>query len=105
VFIPGIKGPKRWQTLPFGNLNKKSIEDRRKTLETYIKVCLLIVLPLQCVVIKQDRSKTLEIYIKVCLLIVLPLQCVVTKQDRSKTLETYIKVCSLIVLPLQDNTL
>jgi len=71
VFIPGIKGPKRWQTLPFGNLNKKSIEDRRKTLETYIKVCLLIVLPLQCVVTKQDRRKTLEIYIKVCLLIVL----------------------------------
>ncbi|XP_076072193.1 uncharacterized protein LOC143044184 [Mytilus galloprovincialis] len=40
--LKGVKGPKRWQTLPFGNLNKKSIEDRRKNLETYLKSLIQI---------------------------------------------------------------
>ncbi|CAC5390196.1 SNX19 [Mytilus coruscus] len=40
--LKGVKGPKRWQTLPFGNLNKKSIEDRRKNLEAYLKSLIQI---------------------------------------------------------------
>ncbi|KAK3610074.1 hypothetical protein CHS0354_032160 [Potamilus streckersoni] len=37
--LKGIKGPKRWQ-LPFGNMDKDTVETRKKVLETYLK-CLI----------------------------------------------------------------
>ncbi|XP_033742273.1 uncharacterized protein LOC117328815 [Pecten maximus] len=35
--LKDVKGPKRWLSLPFGNMDKRSVEGRRKSLEAFLK--------------------------------------------------------------------
>ncbi|OWF45493.1 sorting nexin-19-like [Mizuhopecten yessoensis] len=35
--LKDVKGPRRWLSLPFGNMDKRSVESRRKSLETFLK--------------------------------------------------------------------
>ncbi|XP_064597089.1 uncharacterized protein LOC135463654 [Liolophura sinensis] len=38
--LKDIKGPKRWMSLPFGNMDKVAIEGRRKYLEKFLKLVI-----------------------------------------------------------------
>ncbi|XP_069125106.1 sorting nexin-19-like [Argopecten irradians] len=35
--LKDVKGPRRWLSLPFGNMDKKSVEGRRKSLEKFLR--------------------------------------------------------------------
>ncbi|XP_060080443.1 sorting nexin-19-like [Ylistrum balloti] len=35
--LKDVKGPRRWLSLPFGNMDKRSVEGRRKSLEAFLK--------------------------------------------------------------------
>ena len=41
-FFSDVKGPNRWRVKPLGQLHKKTVESRRRFLEQYLQVTILL---------------------------------------------------------------